>query len=95
MSERRPRVAMVTPYFLPHNGGVEQHVAEVARRINASGAAEVTVLTTGAEDGLAERETVSGTEVRRFHAGPRGRDWLWCPEIGRTLRDEPWDLVHV
>ncbi len=28
MSERRPRVAMVTPYFLPHNGGVEQQEQE-------------------------------------------------------------------
>lgn len=96
MTSGRPiRVAMTTPYFLPHTGGVEQHVAEVAARMTAAGEATVSVLTTGAEEGLPARETMGGVVVHRHRALPRGRDWLWAPGLGREIAAGDWDLVHV
>lgn len=92
--DRPIRVAIATPHFLPHTGGVEQHVVEVARRLVADGAA-VTVLTTGSEQGLPTREEIDGVQVRRHRARPRGRDWLWTPGIGRAITAGDWDLVHV
>lgn len=91
----RLRVAMVTPHYPPSIGGVEQHVAEVAARIASSGAAAVTVLTTGLELGLPAVETDGALTVRRFRAHPRGRELLFTPGIARALAREQWDIVHV
>lgn len=93
-ADRPIRVAIATPHFLPHSGGVEQHVAEVARRLATAGT-EVTVLTTGSELGLPERDEIDGVRIRRHRARPRNRDWLWAPGIGRTIAAGSWDLVHV
>ena len=49
------RVLMVTPCFLPHMGGVERHVQEVASRLTTSGC-EVTVLTTDRSRRLPARD---------------------------------------
>lgn len=89
------RIAMVTPHYLPHVGGVEQHVHEVATRIAASGRAEVEVITTGAELGLHEHDADGPVTVTRLHAHPRGRDWLLAPGLPARLRDRGRDVVHV
>lgn len=86
---------MATPYYLPHIGGVEQHVAEVARRLAAAPGVCVTVLTTGQELGLPETETRDGVEIRRFAAHPRGRDWLFAPSLARAITTGPWDVLHL
>lgn len=96
MTAGRPiRVAMATPQFLPHTGGVEQHVAEVAGRLTAGGGAEITVLTTGAELGLPRHDVIDGVAVHRHRARPHGRDWLWTPGLAREIGAGGWDLVHV
>lgn len=89
------KIAMATPYYLPHIGGVEQHVAEVARRLAAEPGVSVTVLTTGRELGLPEHETLDGVEIRRFAGHPRGRDWLLAPGLARAIRSGAWDVVHL
>lgn len=86
---------MVTPHYLPHVGGVEQHVHEVATRIAASGRASVEVITTGAELGLAPTGTDGPVALTRLRALPKGRDWLLAPELPRRLRAEPWDVIHL
>lgn len=86
---------MATPYYLPHIGGVEQHVAEVARRLAAEPGVSVTVLTTGREMGLPEAETRDGVEIRRFAGHPRGRDWLLAPGLARAIKTGPWDVLHL
>ena len=42
MSNRQPRVVLVTHYFPSHGGGVESVAGELASRLAASGAAEIT-----------------------------------------------------
>lgn len=89
------RVLTVTPRYLPHIGGVEQHVHEVATRIAATGEASVTVLTTDAEGQLPPRDRDGAVEIRRVPAHPRGRDWLLAPGIVPALSSEDWDVIHV
>lgn len=88
------RVAMVTARCQPEIGGVEAHVAEVARRLAADGV-DVEVLTTDRSGALPRAERVEGYVVRRFRAYPRNRDWYLSPGLFlATLRTRA-DLVHV
>jgi glycosyltransferase involved in cell wall biosynthesis len=84
---------MVTPRYLPLMGGIETHVAEVARRLAAD--VDVTVLTTDTSGELPERESTDGFEVRRFAAYPRSRDYYFSPGLLRAVRATDADLVHV
>jgi glycosyltransferase involved in cell wall biosynthesis len=85
---------MVTPRYLPHTGGVELHVHEVARRIAARGA-DVTILTADLGEALAATEYRDGVRVRRVHAWPAGRDYFFAPEIYREVARGGWNIVHV
>ncbi len=89
------RIVNVTPRYLPHVGGVERHVHEVATRIAAGGEATITVLTTDPEGDLPAREHDGAVDVRRVRAHPRGRDWLFAPGIVSALRAGDWDVVHL
>lgn len=88
------RVLMVTPRFFPSTGGVELHVAEVARRVVQRGH-EVTVLTTDTSGRLPLRELRDGVELERVRAWPRNRDYYFAPAIVRRIRHGDWDVVHV
>ena len=88
-----PRVLMVTPHYFPHQGGVETHTYEVARRLVDMGM-RPTVLTINTSGALPPREVIAGVEVRRITAWPKGRDYYFTPEIGRIIATEPWDIVH-
>ena len=89
----RLQVLMVTPRYIPYLGGVENHVARVARLLLPH--ADVTVLTTDTTGELAESETVDGVPVRRVHAWPRNADYYVAPSIPREIANGEWDLVHV
>jgi glycosyltransferase involved in cell wall biosynthesis len=85
---------MATPRFLPFAGGVELHVAEVARRVTALGHS-VGVLTADPAGDLTPRETWNGVEVIRVRAYPRNADWYFAPEIPEQIWGGGWDVVHV
>jgi glycosyltransferase involved in cell wall biosynthesis len=88
------RILIVTPRDPRNQGGVERHVAEVARRHAAAGH-EVTVLC-GDADGEAPRaERRGGYEVRALAAHPRGRDWFFVPALWREMRRARPEVVHV
>lgn len=88
------RILFVTPRYLPEMGGVERHVAEVARRLVHRGCA-VTVLTTDRSGALPERERVDGVDVRRVRAYPRGGDLHFAPALKRAIAAGSFDLVHL
>ncbi|HJW91746.1 MAG TPA: glycosyltransferase family 4 protein [Anaerolineales bacterium] len=88
------RILMATPRFLPHLGGVENHVSEVSRRLARSGF-EVTVLATDLEGKMPPCEQMEGVTVNRVRAWPRGRDYYFAPGIYRTIVQGRWDVVHV
>lgn len=88
------RVLMATPRFFPETGGVETHVYETARRLVAAGV-EVTVLSTDTSGELSPHETIEGVPVVRVRAHPRGRDYRLAPALGRVVRSQDWDLIHI
>jgi len=90
------RVLIVTPRFAPDTGGVEQHVAEVGRRLVALGC-RVCVLTTDREGALPEVESIDGLTLRRVRAWPRNRDFYFAPGIFRAVAASrgKWDIVHI
>jgi glycogen synthase len=85
---------MVTPLYLPHCGGVENHVNEVSKRLAAAGV-DVTVLTTDRLGILPAQERVEGVTVRRVRAWPQRRDYYFAPAIAAHVARGRWDLVHV
>jgi len=87
------KLLMVTPRYFPLVGGVENHVAQVARLLAPD--ANVTVLTTDTTGELPESEIVDGVKIIRVRAWPRERDYYFAPKISRVIRDGDWDLVHV
>lgn len=88
------RIAIVTPRDPRTQGGVERHVAEVARRHAAAGH-EVTVLCGDADGGAPRTELRDGYEVRVLPAHPRDRDWILVPALWRELRKADAEIVHV
>jgi glycosyltransferase involved in cell wall biosynthesis/GT2 family glycosyltransferase len=87
------RVASVSAHYLPHMGGIETHVREVATRLNGSGL-DFTILTTRAVDS-APSERVDGIPVHRHGLLARSTDWCLAPGVfWETLRGD-WDVVHV
>ena len=85
---------MVTPRFLPSTGGVETHVAEVARRLATAGH-NMTVLTTDVSGQLPAADRWTDVEIRRVPAWPRKADYYVAPGIVAALRRGSWDVVHV
>jgi len=90
----RLRLMLVAARYLPYMGGVELHVAEVARRLAASGVS-TTVLSTDVSGELPPAETVDDVSIRRVRAYPARRDYYVAPALYRELTRERWDIVHV
>jgi glycogen synthase len=88
------RVLMATPRFLPEIGGVERHVERLGQRL-ANAGYQVTVVTTGLEQGLPSRELIGGIEVRRVKAWGRGRGLYLAPALYPEIKRGEWDIVHV
>jgi glycosyltransferase involved in cell wall biosynthesis len=88
------RVALVAAKFLPHQGGVETHVDEVARRLPRGGV-QPTVLTTSSERASSPYEVSDGLAVRRFPARLARADLYLSPALVRHVRHTPYDVVHV
>jgi len=88
------RVGMIATRCQPEIGGIESHVAEVARRVAARGL-ELEVLTTDRSGKLPKVERLDGYLVRRFRAYPAGRDWYFSPGLFWAALRTRYDLVHV
>jgi glycosyltransferase involved in cell wall biosynthesis len=90
-------LVLVAPRYLPHLGGVEIHVSELASRVAATGW-RVTVATIDDDPAAARDETVEGVRVLRFrgHLPVLGQD-----TVSRGLRDflrsgaDDADVLHV
>ena len=94
VTARPLRVLLVAPRFLPFMGGVELHVAEVARRFAAAGVV-TTILTTDLTGELPPEETMDDVVVRRVRARPAQRDYYVAPGIYTEIARGDWDVVHV
>jgi glycosyltransferase involved in cell wall biosynthesis len=92
------KIAQVTPYFYPVEGGVERHVYGLSRGLAERGH-EVHVFTyIGDRNGgkFCGRECIDGIEVKRFNSvftiGEFARLW---PGVVRELLKGKFDVVHT
>jgi glycosyltransferase involved in cell wall biosynthesis len=90
------RIAFLSPQYAPSVGGVERHVAEIARRAAEHGH-EAEVLTQTADAELPRLEQVDGVPVRRF-ASVNGSSAFGLPPglfayLGRS--GDAYDLIHA
>jgi glycosyltransferase involved in cell wall biosynthesis len=92
------RVLIATPRFLPHMGGVENHVYQVSRRLLRDGH-QVRVLTADASGKLPPAETIDGIRIERFPARPQNSDVYFAPALGQAIRaaaaERAADVLHV
>ena len=88
------RILQVTPRVAPFVGGVETHVREVSRRLQAAGA-DVSILTLNVGGDLAPQDTLDGVPVRRVRAHLEAGDLFASPELYRCVRTGGFDVVHV
>jgi glycosyltransferase involved in cell wall biosynthesis len=90
------RIAYVSPRYAPSTGGVETHVAQLARRVAAHGY-HVEVLTQETDRGLPLVEVLDGVTVCRFPAWLPGRTYSVAPGLWAYLARHRtcYDVVHA
>lgn len=93
-TRRLGRLLIVTPRYLPEQGGVEVHVHEVARRIAALGV-EVTIATTDRSGTLPRDERDGDVRVVRVPAWPKRLDLHIAPRLAGIIEAGRWDLMHL
>jgi glycosyltransferase involved in cell wall biosynthesis len=95
VSAKPLRVLMVSARYLPDMGGIETHMAEVARRLNQMADLDISVLTTDRSRTRPRSEEVDGVPVLRVPAWPRSRDYYLAPGIAAVVgHQDRWDLIH-
>lgn len=88
------RVLMVGHKYLPDQGGIETHIYETSRRLNARPEFDLTVLTTDISRIRPKHETIDGVPTIRVPGYPSSRDYYLAPGVARVVRRGGWDLVH-
>lgn len=88
------RILMVTPRYLPEMGGVENHVHQVASRLEQAGV-QITVLTTDRAGNLPSDELENGVRIKRVRAWPVRGDYFFAPGIYKYIQQSKPDLVHI
>lgn len=93
------RVLLVSHYYPPHLGGIENVVHSEARHLTAAGV-QVTVLTSGERSGVADEDGIRVVRVRAWN-GPERKAGVPFPIPGpqllrRAMRWTRWaDVVHI
>lgn len=89
-------IAYVAPRYAPFIGGVETHVANLARRVAASGH-RVEVLTQEVDRGMPAVEVIDGVTVRRFPMLAATPNYAFAPGLWRYLRAGAarYDILHA
>jgi glycosyltransferase involved in cell wall biosynthesis len=90
------RIAYVAPRYIPHTGGVQTHVAQLARRAAAHGY-QVEVLTQDSDRRLPAVEVIDGATVRRFPVCVPGQTYTIAPGLWAYLAryHTRYDVVHA
>jgi glycosyltransferase involved in cell wall biosynthesis len=85
---------MVTPRSPLLQGGVERHVLEVSRHLQAAGVA-VTVLCADPGGPAVAEQQRDGVLIRSVRGWPEHRDWYLAPGMWPQIGAGGYDLVHV
>lgn len=84
----------MSPWFYPHLGGVESHVAGLSRELACRGH-EVTVVTARHTPSAPERERIDGVDVVRVKPRATLLRTPIAPRIRALLRELPADVIHA
>jgi glycosyltransferase involved in cell wall biosynthesis len=89
------KIALVSPEYWPHRGGVEKYVQEIATRF--AQAHDVSVLTTDPNGTLPESEEMQGVRIRRFRSFAPDQAIYYSGGMLRYLRrhSSTYDIVHA
>ena len=88
------RIAQVSPWFRPHIGGVETHVASISRELARRGH-DVTVLTSRYDRSLPEREDWQGLRIVRVKTRSVMFRTPIAPATKRAIESLHADVVHA
>jgi glycosyltransferase involved in cell wall biosynthesis len=90
------RIAYIAPRYIPYTGGVQTHVAQLARRAAAHGY-QVEVLTQESDRRLPAVEVIDGATVRRFPVWSPGQTYTMAPGLWAYLvrYHTRYDVVHA
>jgi glycosyltransferase involved in cell wall biosynthesis len=90
------RIALITAHYAPFVGGVESHVAEIAKRLAGRGD-RVEVLTHRDDPGLPETEVRDGVLIRRHDIAVTSQHFGVSPGLWSTLQRERkrYDVFHA
>lgn len=86
-------VALVTPRYEPHSGGVETHVQELAERLATNH--EVTVVTADWTSAGGRRDVRNGVSVHRCRGFAPGNAFHIAPGVTSAVSNLDADIVHV
>src|SRR5258708_2810163 len=94
-----PSVTVVTSYFYPKIGGVENYSYLLAKNLHESGRYRVSIVTSHCDGTGYEKETIAGMTVHRLPAWfkisntPINPLWFW--QIRKIFSIESPDIVHI
>ena len=90
----RLRIALVVDHFLPRVGGIELHVADVARRLQAAGHEPCVITTTPGADRVDQVPVIriEAGLLPRFQVSPDPRAFF---RLRSLLDGGQFDVVHV
>jgi glycosyltransferase involved in cell wall biosynthesis/peptidoglycan/xylan/chitin deacetylase (PgdA/CDA1 family) len=97
--ENKPKLMIVTPYFFPKVGGLENYAYNIARRLHESGNYEVSVVTSNHKTKKYEREIIAGMKIYRlptwfkFSNTPVNPLWYW--QIKHIFKRERPNIIHL
>jgi rhamnosyl/mannosyltransferase len=99
MNTMKMRIAVVTSYFYPKIGGLENYAYNLAKHLCATGRYEVSVITSNYDGKGYKREVIDGMTVHRlpiwfrFSNTPVNPLWYW--RVKKIFAAERPDLIHL
>lgn len=98
-SRNSKKVMIVAPYFLPHMGGVEFYIYNIARKLKSEFGWEVCIITTGNKSTKSTIEYIEGMKVYRlaywFKLSNAPLNFLWPIMLRRIFKAEQGDVINV
>lgn len=92
-------LVMVTPYFLPHGGGLERYAFEIASRLQKNYGWRIVVITSGEKGNGDIIDTYQGLTVHRlgyqFKLSNTPFSLQWGAKIRKIVAQENPDLINV